>query len=218
MNPTSAQFLKTLSRRGRRFIRTLSAMLCVFLLAVAPVLAEPVTVKQVVQTISSSQGAPDLRINNLVAQDPGKGTQQNGPRNESTAQAGESKPASIISGVTVSEGQQIGVDISEEGEVEGTVCDCGEILVAGASFPKWPFLFLAAVPLIFIHHDDCVSCNDTSDSTPTPTPPSTPTPTPPGVPEPASLFLFGTGVAAFGAALRRRYGKGKQLEAEERGE
>ncbi len=38
------------------------------------------------------------------------------------------------------------------------------------------------------------------------------TPTPPGtpeIPEPASLLLFSTGLAAFGAGLRRRYAKGK---------
>ena len=213
MNPTSAQFLKNSLQRGRRLFRALSAMFCIFILTAVPAMAEPVTVRQVVQTISSSQGAPDLRINTLVAQDPGKGTQQSGPRGETTAQG--NKPESIISGVTVTnEGQQIGVDIGEEGEVEGTICDCGEILVAGGAFPKWPFLFLAAVPLAFIHDDDCETCNDSS--TPTPTPPSnsTPTPTPPGVPEPASLFLFGTGVAAFGAGLRRRFTKAKQRRDE----
>jgi len=183
----------------------------IFLLTVVPAMAEPVTVNQVVQTISSSKGTPDLRINTMLAQDPAKGTQKGG---ESTAKAG--KPESIISGVTVSnEGQQIGVDISEEGEVEGTVCDCGEILVAGGAFPKWPFLFLAAVPLAFIHDNDCESCNDT---TPTPTPtPLNPTPTLilPGVPEPGSLFLLGTGVAALGAGLRRRFATAKQFENKE---
>jgi len=218
MNPISAQSLKTLPQRGRRLFRLLSAVLCIFLLTAIPVLAEPVTVRQVVQTLSSSQGAPDLRVNNLVAQDPGKGTQSNGPRGETTAQGGQGsgKSESLISGVTIAnEGQQIGVDIGEEGEVEGTVCDCGEILVAGAGFPKWPFVFLAAVPLVFIHHDDCKTCDNTPESTPTPTPPGpTPTPTPPGVPEPASIFLFGTGIAAVGAALRRRYGKAKQLDSQ----
>jgi hypothetical protein len=143
-----------------------------------------------------------------VSQDPGKGTQQNGPRGESTAKA-PAKNDSIISGVAVTgEGQQLGVELIEEGEVEGTICDCGEILVAGGGIPKWPFLFLAAVPFAFIH--ECESCNDTPNPTPTPPPTNVePTPTPPGVPEPASLFLFGTGVAALGAGLRRRYAKAK---------
>ena len=45
---------------------------------------------------------------------------------------------------------QIGVETIEEGEVEGTICDCGEIFIAGGAFPKWPFLFLAAVPVVFM--------------------------------------------------------------------
>jgi hypothetical protein len=61
-------------------------------------------------------------------------------------------------------------------------------------------LFLAAIPFFFIHGcDDC--------ETPTPTP--TPTPPPEPIPEPGSLLLFGTGLAAFGAGLRRRYASAK---------
>jgi len=180
-------------------------------------MAEPVTIRQVVQTLTTSQGAPDLRINTIVAQDPGKGTKQSGPRGESGSQGStQGKGDSLISGVTVaSGGQQIGVETIDEGEVEGTICDCGDIMIAGGGFPKWPFLFLAAVPLAFIHNNDCETCNDTPlpSPSPQPTPPSnpTPTPTPPGVPEPASIFLFGTGIAAVGAGLRRRYARAKQL-------
>ena len=220
MSLTSPQFLKNLPLPGARVSRLLCAMLCVIFLTAVPALAEPVRFNQVIQTLSSSQGAPDLKLNNLVTQDPGqKGGTQTGPRTENgPGTQGAIKTESIIGGVTITgEGQQIGVETIEEGEVEGTICDCGDILVAGGSFPKWPFLFLAAVPLAFIH--DCDDCN-TPSSSPTPTPPSTPTPTPtpPGVPEPASLFLLGTGLAAAGAGLRRRYGKQKvdqQLEAEE---
>jgi PEP-CTERM motif len=176
---------------------------------------------QVIQTLSSSQGAPDLKLNNLVTQDPAQkgGTPQSGPRTENgSGTQGGIKTDSIIAGVTITgEGKTIGVETIEEGEVEGTICDCGDILVAGGGFPKWPFILLAAVPLAFIH--DCEDCNNSS-SSPTPTPPATPTPTPtpPGVPEPASLFLLGTGLAAAGAGLRRRYAKPRvdqQLEAEE---
>jgi hypothetical protein len=198
-----------------RFGRMLPATLIILLSTAATALAEPVTVNQVVQTLTSSQGTLDLRVNTLV-QDPGKGTQQKGPAGESVAKTQPAKPDSIISSVIVTaEGKSIGVEDIEDGEVEGTICDCGEIFVAGASFPKWPFLFLAAVPVVFIH--DCNDCDETHDSspTPTPTPPSIPTPTPTPTtptPEPASLLLFGSGLLAAGAGLRRRYAKSKNSE------
>ena len=224
MNVTPVQFFSKKLPKG--------AMLCatifIFLLNAVPALADPITSKQVVQTLNSSQGTLDLRLNSLVAQDPAttKSGTQNGPRAEGSqgSQQGAPKIESIIAGVDVtSEGQQLGVDY-EEGEVDGTICDCGEIpLIAGGGFPKWPFLFLGAVPLAFIH--DCDDCDDENESptptpTPTPTPPSvpTPTPTPPGVPEPGTLLLFGSGLAAAGAGLRRRYAKMKltqQTEEEE---
>ena len=220
MSLTSPQFsIKNLQSHGARVSRPLCAILCLLFLTAVPALAEPVRINQVIQTISSSQGAPELKLNSLVTQDPGQksGTQQSGPRSENgPATQGGIKTDTVISGVTITGGaQKIGVETIEEGEVEGTICDCGEIYIAGGGIPKWPFLFLAAVPLAFIHGcDDC----DTPSSTPTPTPPSTPTPTPPGVPEPASLLLFGTGLAAAAAGLRRRCGKAKvdqQIEAEE---
>lgn len=206
---------------GKRVSRALCAVLCLFFLSAAPVLAEPIRINQVVQTLTSSQGAPDLKLNSLVGQDPAGqkgGTQPSGPRSDNgPATQGGIKTDTILSGVAITgEGKSIGVETIDEGEVEGTICDCGDILVAGGAFPKWPFLFLAAVPLAFIH--DCNDCDNVETPTPTPTPPATPTPTPPGVPEPASIFLLGTGLAAAGAGLRRRYGKktiDPQLEATE---
>ena len=221
MNLTFAPLLVESARRSAsRLSRTLILTLCVFFLTAVPALADTVRMNQI-QTLTSSNG-PNIRLNNLLSQDPvspTKGsTQQNGPRAETASVPGGTKTESIIPGVAVTSAQQIGVDIVEEGEVEGTICDCGEILVAGSSFPKWPFLFLGAVPLVFI--SDCDDCDEppSSTPTPTPTPPSTPTPTPtpPEVPEPASLLLFGSGLVAVGAGLRRRYTKSK-LAAQAKG-
>jgi PEP-CTERM motif len=211
MNSTSAQYSsKTLPKRGRTS-RVLPATLVVLLLSAVPALAEPVKFNQVVQTLTSSRGVLDLRLNTL-AQDP----KHDGPNDSDAKTKGGNQTAgkteSVISSVVVSgEGKTIGVEEIEDGEVEGTICDCGEIFIAGASFPKWPFLFLAAVPVAFIDFD--------SDEQPTPTPPPgnspTPTPTPTATPvptpEPASLLLFGSGLVAAGAGLRKRYAKSKVL-------
>ena len=196
-------------------------MLVVLLLTAVPALAEPVKFNQVVQTLSSSQGVIDLRLNTL-AQDPKK----DGAKGESVAKANDPKQTdgkteSVISSVVVTgDGKTIGVEEIEGGEVEGTICDCGEIFIAGASFPKWPFLFLAAVPLVFIDRDSNEQPTPTPPpgNSPTPTPTPTPTATPTPTPEPASLLLFGTGLLAAGAGLRKRYAKSKVLVKNKEGE
>ena len=129
--------------------RIVTAALCVLVIA-APAFADTVRINQVVQTLTSSKGTPDLKLNTLVSQDP-VSPKPDGPRGETPAP--KSEPITVV---VTGEGQQLGVDIIEEGEVEGTICDCGEILIAAADFPKWPFLFLAAVPLVFI--SDCDVC------------------------------------------------------------
>ncbi len=206
-------FSKKLSQSGPRVARVLPAVLCLLLVLPGPAFADPVRMNQVIQTLSNSAGAPDLTLSTLVSQqDPAtsKSSTPGGPGKDGTTAP---KTDSVISGVTVKgQGQQLGVEIIEEAEVEGTICDCGEIYPVAGGIPKWPFLFLAAVPLVFIDRHDT---EETPTPTPTPTPPSTPTPTPtptPQVPEPASLLLLGTGLAACGAGLRRRYSKSKAVE------
>ena len=94
------------------------------------------------------------------------------------------------------------VETIDLGDVTGTVCDCGEILVEDipGGVPWWPLLGLAGIPLFFI---------DDGDKPPN-TPPG-PTPTPTVVPEPATLFLFGTSLLALGAGARRRRRMSKAL-------
>lgn len=204
--------------RLRHIGSVFAAILCTILLTSGAAQAGPVRINQVLQTVNNLQAPPELT---LISQDPvttGKGsTTQTTQSSDSVPSTGSSDPKldSLLSGFTLTPGvQQIGVDIFDEGEVDGTICDCGEILIAGGGFPKWPLAFLAAVPLAFIDRsDDCENCQQ---STPTPTPTPTPPPPPPPpspsptpVPEPASLLLFGTGLLAFGAGLRHRYTKAR---------
>jgi hypothetical protein len=212
-------------------VRAIAATLSIIaLLAGSPVQAAPVAISEVLQVLSNQQGQGELKLRG-VAQDPASGTKgsvQSSVISSETSGSTSSSSSSLLSGIVPGTNDPVvgTVTVIAEGDVDGTVCDCGEIPVAG-SIPKWPFLFLAAIPLFFI--PECKDCN-------TPPPPPvckdciiiptctncdvpTPTPTPPGeVPEPTSLLLFGSGLAAFGAGLRRRYLRGKlaaQLDARE---
>jgi hypothetical protein len=187
----------------------LTIFIGIFLLAVGPAQAEPVQINRVVQTLKSLQGTTDIQLT-LLAQDPVTSKTSTPPVGPGGTSIGSSDPKldALLSGFPiVSATLDIGVDdVGEEGEVDGTICDCGEIFIAGGGFPKWPLLFLAAVPIAFIPDcDDCQQNEPTPTPTPTPTPNNTPTPTP----EPASLLIFGTGLAAAGAGLRRRHNKAK---------
>jgi len=196
---------------GKRFSGMLTALIGIFLLTVGPVQAEPVQINRVVQSLRTVQGTTDIQLS-LITQDPVNGgartpTQTSGPA--SGIGSSDPKLDALLSGFPiVGADLDLGVDDVEDGEVDGSICDCGEILIAGGGFPKWPLLFLAAVPIAFI--PDCDDCEQNEPTpTPTPTPPSTPSPSPTPTPEPASLLLFGSGLVAFGAGLRHRYRKAK---------
>ncbi len=120
--------------------------------------------------------------------------------NSSTA---TSDPTSLVS--TTQEGQQGNVEVIQEGDVTGTVCDCGEFIIPGGAFPKW--ILLGGVPLVCVLAD-CTT-DDSDCEGPQCTPCVGPQCNPPEIPEPATIFLLGSGLAALGAKARRRYTKSR---------
>jgi hypothetical protein len=215
-----------------RAFRPTAAILAILLLTGAPTHAAPVAISDVIQVLGSYQNPPELRLrgvsqnaNSGVAE--GEGPSPVASAAQQSAAGGVAEIAdtstgaavtgysadTLLSGVAVSSDPQADVDVVDQGDIEGTICDCGEITVPGGGFPKWPLLFLAAIPFFFIH--GCDECETPTPPTSTPTPPGTPE-----IPEPASLLLFGSGLAAFGAGLRRRYARAKlesQLQNTEEG-
>ncbi|MDQ3648786.1 MAG: PEP-CTERM sorting domain-containing protein [Acidobacteriota bacterium] len=123
------------------------------------------------------------------------------------------------------------VETVDLGDVTGTVCDCGEILLppVGGGFPKWPLLALAAVPLVFLKRGggrtiDRIDIPQSSVEPLVPPPSNVPVVPPPPlppvivqpIPEPATLTLLGSSLIALGSVIRRRRRAGMN-KAEESG-
>jgi PEP-CTERM motif len=197
-----------------RIFRSVATFASLLLLVAVPAQASPIQFKDIVNVMGDLQRGGQIdRLRLRVAQDP------NAPQSLTTSPKSSSSTASVeggdggstsvvtesgtagiapslVAGTEVaSQQQQADIQVSEQADVDGTICDCGEIPPVGGGFPKWPFL--ALIPLICVtgicHHHHKV-------------PPPTPTPTPP-VPEPASLLLFGSGIVALSAGARRRYAR-----------
>ena len=122
--------------------------------------------------------------------------------NTLTATENSNSNSSLVAGTDLApQTPQGNVQVFDQDQVNGTICDCGEIPAVGGGFPKWPFLLL--IPLVCVtgictHHHKTPECPTCPTPTPTPTP---------NVPEPTSLLLLGSGITALAAGVRRRYAK-----------
>ena len=192
--------------RNRAF-RPFAVTLSLLLLAAVPAQAGPIQFAEVVHIIGNVQHGTqrqELRLRS-VTQEPTTPVTDSASgalkvtQPDSTASAGPVESLSLIDGTQVPQQQGQGnVEVIEQENVEGTICDCGEIPSAGGGFPKWPLL--ALIPLICVT-GICSGDNDTPTPSPSPSIPDT------AIPEPASLLLFGSGITALAAGVRRRYAK-----------
>lgn len=203
-----------------RIFRQLSTVASLLLLVAVPTQASPIKFADVVNVMGDlHRGSHNDQLRLRVTQDPAvplnvksntaisssagvsPATDENvvAASNELAATENSSTTASLVAGTDIApQSPQGDVQVFDQDQVSGTICDCGEIPAIGGGFPKWPFLLL--IPLV------CLTgvCFDDGKKVP----PPTPTPTP-EVPEPASLLLLGSGIAALSAGARRRYAKMK---------
>src|SRR5678815_1436049 len=125
-----------------RAFRPIAAILASLLLTSAPTHAAPVAIREVIQVFGRYQNPTELRLrsvsqtaNSSVSDDtkgpyPVASAVQQSAADTSTGDAVINDSAdTLLAGVAVRVELQVGVDVVDQGDVEGTICDCGEITV-----------------------------------------------------------------------------------------
>ncbi|HXT61574.1 MAG TPA: PEP-CTERM sorting domain-containing protein [Pyrinomonadaceae bacterium] len=218
-----------------RIFRHASIVASLLLLVAVPTQASPIKFADVVNVMGDlDKGGQASQLRLRVTQDPSvplnarTNTSQSAGTSTTTSTDGsvvdasnaltttENSNSSLVAGTDLApQTPQGDVQVFDQDQVNGTICDCGEIPAVGGGFPKWPFLLL--IPLVCVtgictHHGhkipppECPTC---------PPCPNCPTPTPtPSVPEPTSLLLLGSGITALAAGARRRYAKMRAAKEE----
>ena len=190
--------------RNRAF-RSIAAIISILLLTGIPAQAGPIVVSDVIQVLGNYQNPPDIRLRGVsqnstalasgvtgsVQPSAVKQTASDGPLNVADTSSGApvvTGTDSLLSGLLLMLTSILRWKSSMPATLKEPFVTAARYQLRAAVFPSGRCCFwLPSLSSLFM-----VATIAISPHTPTPTP------TPPGVPEPASLFLFGTGLVAFG--------------------
>ncbi|MBA3765840.1 MAG: PEP-CTERM sorting domain-containing protein [Acidobacteria bacterium] len=188
----------------KRAFRAAAVTASLLLMVAVPAHASPVQIGEVTQVVSGSQpnggqnASVELRhLSNVDRATAGTSTTATTSGDISTS--GNSSSSGITT-TAQDPGAVVQTEVTEDIGVEE--CECGDFKVPVAGFPIWPFIPLAGLvflPGIFTGDKSTPKAGEDANS-----PPITVCTDCNQVPEPASLLLFGSGIAALGARLRRR--------------